>query len=318
MKSAWSCALAAPLLAWACSAPPAGDDSGSGGGGTTDGSPGTGGSTSSDGTGPQNSGGDGFDITDGNAPAMTGGAGPMEDCDGTLEVIFRDFNASHPDFEETFAGQDDIGCELVMPTLDTADGKRQPVFQASIGTGQRMITDRTISCIEPWPYVPSGIVIESALTFADWYNDVPGVNETIESTLELTASDAGTYVFDSAGTPGFFPLDGLGMNEQTQGHNYHFTTEAHMRFGYQAGQVFTFSGDDDLWIFVNNELALDLGGLHGPLTATLDFDAQADALGISVGNTYNMDIFHAERHTSASNFRIETNISCFTPVVVVR
>lgn len=242
----------------------------------------------------------------------------MEDCDTALEIIYRDFNASHPDFEEAFAGQDDLGCELVMPTLDTAGGKRQPVFQASIGTGQRMITDQTISCIEPWPYVPSGTVIESALTFADWYNDVPGTNMTIESTLELTDSGNGTYVFDSAGTPGFFPLDGQGFDEQTQGHNFHFTTEAHMRFGYTAGQTFTFSGDDDLWIFVNDRLALDLGGLHGPLTATLDFDAQAAALQITPGNTYNMDIFHAERHTSASNFRIETNISCFTPVVVVR
>lgn len=317
MKSAWSYAVVLPLLAaWACSAPPSEDDSGAGGT-TNDGSSSTGGSTSSDGTLPPNTGGSGIIITDGEAPS-TGGAGPMEDCDGTLEVIFRDFNASHPDFEETFAGQDDIGCELVMPTLDTSDGKRQPVFQASIGTGQRMITAGTISCIEPWPYVPSGTVIESALTFADWYNDVPGTNETIESTLELTESGTGTYVFDSAGTPGFFPLDGLGFNEQTQGHNYHFTTEAHMRFGYQAGQTFTFSGDDDLWIFVNDKLALDLGGLHGPLTATLDFDAQAAALGIIAGNTYNMDIFHAERHTSASNFRIETNISCFTPVVVVR
>jgi hypothetical protein len=27
-----------------------------------------------------------------------------------------------------------------------------------------------------------------------------------------------------------------------------------------------------------------------------------------------MDIFHAERHTTQSNFRIETNIQCFTTV----
>ena len=64
-------------------------------------------------------------------------------------------------------------------------------------------------------------------------------------------------------------------------------------------------------------LALDLGGMHDPIEATLDFDKQASALGISPGNTYQMDIFHAERHTSGSNFRVETNIKCFTPVVVV-
>jgi len=30
-----------------------------------------------------------------------------------------------------------------------------------------------------------------------------------------------------------------------------------------------------------------------------------------------MDIFHAERHTNQSNFRITTNIDCFTPVIVI-
>ena len=301
------------VFAWACVAPPTEAD---GAGDSGDGSDGnTGGSSSStDGPGPVGSGGSTLVVTDGSGGSIEPGTDP--DCDSVMEVVLRDFNASHSDFEETHAGQDDVGCGMVMPTLDTADGKRQPVFQGSIGTGQRMITDGIISCITPWPYTPPG-EITSALTFADWYNDVPSVNMTVEATLDLTAS-GNSFVFDSAGTPGFFPLDGQGFDEQTQGHNFHFTTEAHVRFGYQSGQVFTFSGDDDLWIFVNDKLALDLGGLHSPLTATLDFDAQAADLGIAPGNTYNMDIFHAERHTSASNFRIETNISCFTKVVVVR
>ena len=35
------------------------------------------------------------------------------------------------------------------------------------------------------------------------------------------------------------------------------------------------------------------------------------ALGLVVGQSYPMDIFHAERHTTASNFRVETTIDCF-------
>jgi len=100
------------------------------------------------------------------------------------------------------------------------------------------------------------------------------------------------------------------------GKNFLFTTEIHVMFTYKAGQAFTFRGDDDLWIFVNNRLALDLGSLHAPEQGVIDFDKQAAALGISVGQSYPMDIFHAERHTSGSNFRFETNISCFTPVDV--
>ncbi len=36
-----------------------------------------------------------------------------------------------------------------------------------------------------------------------------------------------------------------------------------------------------------------------------------DSLGLTLGETYPMDIFHAERHTNESNFRIETTIQCF-------
>ena len=118
---------------------------------------------------------------------------------------------------------------------------------------------------------------------------------------------------DRLDDPDFFPLDGLGFNEVTDGHNFHFTTEIHVMFSYQLGQRFTFRGDDDLWIFVNGRLALDVGGLHQALEGTIDFDAQAAALGIMPGGRYRMDIFHAERQTLESNFRIETNISCFEP-----
>ena len=39
----------------------------------------------------------------------------------------------------------------------------------------------------------------------------------------------------------------------------------------------------------------------------------AASLGLEVGSTYPMDIFHAERHTDQSNFRIDTTIGCFIP-----
>jgi len=58
-------------------------------------------------------------------------------------------------------------------------------------------------------------------------------------------------------------------------------------------------------------LAIDLGGLHQAREATADFDALANQLGIERGKHYTMDIFHAERMTSESNFRIETSIDCF-------
>ncbi len=265
-------------------------------------------------------------------PDGTGGKGddmePQEDCDATIELTVRDLKAEHPDME-AWQGQNEMACGLVKPDLFIgADGTRTPEFQASIGTGKRDIQNNIIIC-QDWIYEnnmnvpPNEISIQNAESFASWFSSDDSVNSTFTHTLTLTEDVAnGTFYFDSDEIGGFWPADGKGFNEVTQGHNFHFTTEAHVRFGYHGGERFTFSGDDDMWIFVNGKLALDLGGTHGKLTATIDFDAQAAALGIEKGRVYNMDIFHSERHTDASNYRVETNISCFetveVPVVVVR
>lgn len=252
----------------------------------------------------------------------------MEDCDSTLELIIRDFNTSHPDMEAADKGRDDVGCEMVEPDLFIgSDGVRTPVFQAGSGTGQRHITDGVITC-EPWVSAggvvpdPATPEISGAESFDEWYSDVDDVNMAFEHTIKLQPSpdNPDVYYYDSAEEDGgsFFPADGKGFDEDTNGHNFHFTTEAHVRFTYNAGDKFTFSGDDDMWVFVNGKLALDLGGLHMPLSATIDFDAQADELGITPGQTYNMDIFHAERHTGESNYRVETSIGCFQRVDVPR
>ena len=110
----------------------------------------------------------------------------------------------------------------------------------------------------------------------------------------------------------------MGLGNEGNPHNYHFTTELHATFDYVGGEIFnftfTFTGDDDLWLFINGRLAIDLGGLHPEVSATIDLDQIADQLQIVVGGTYPMDIFHAERRTSESNFRIQTTIECFEPV----
>jgi fibro-slime domain-containing protein len=62
-------------------------------------------------------------------------------------------------------------------------------------------------------------------------------------------------------------------------------------------------------VFVNGKLALDLGGLHAEVTGTIDLDQAAASLGIAPGKVYAMDLFHAERHTDASRFRVDTNFS---------
>lgn len=232
-----------------------------------------------------------------------------DECDTILPVLYRDFSEGHPDFEMPFQG-DEPRLQLVQPDLG-ADGK--PVFLDSVGCPRD--NERHRECNTG--FNPTQPVITSAETFGQWYRTLQGTNFEFEREIALTetAPGSGVYTF---GSNAFFPLspaEGFGETPPGQGRNFLFTTEIHTQFSYVAGQVFTFRGDDDLWIFVNGKLALDLGGMHGERTASIDFDAQATELGISPGGTYGMDVFHAERHTTQSNFYMETNIACFTPVI---
>jgi fibro-slime domain-containing protein len=251
------------------------------------------------------SGGLGGDII---IPPSTGSGSPNSECGSVLDVTYRDFNENHPDFEMPFSG-DVVRLQLVEDKLAS---DLTPVFRSSIGCPQDGANPT--KCAN---WMPTQPVMESADSFNQWYHTVDGVNIKFNKKLELTEQPpgSGTFVFDSAA---FFPLgaaEGFGItpagNSNMQ--NFLFTTEIHLNFEYKAGQKFSFRGDDDLWIFVNGRLALDLGSMHSAVLGTIDFDAQASALGITPGQTYAMDIFQAERHTTGSNFRFETNISCFIP-----
>ncbi len=236
---------------------------------------------------------------------------PTDECDGNLPVLYRDFSDSHPDFEMDFRG-DVVRRQLLEPTLG-ADGK--PVFKSSVGCPAQ---EGTPTACANWNV--SQPVITSAESFNQWYRDTPGVNMAFEQTLELVETQgANGLPFYRFSSTEFFPLrtdQGFGATPPGQNRNFLFTTEVHVTFTYVAGQRFTFRGDDDMWIFVNGKLAVDLGSMHDSKEAIIDFDAQAADLGIAVGRAYPMDIFHAERHTNASNFSIETNIACFTPAIV--
>ena len=213
-----------------------------------------------------------------------------------LTGTIRDFRVSHPDFE-TYPGKAHAG--IVLDQLGE-DGK--PVLNpAELERGDRAVT--------------------SASSFDQWFRDVPGVNVSIPHTITLQR-EGSKFVYAREKPEYFFPIDDQGYGLSMEGlrwaapgtHNYHFTYELETMFTYtdpanrDEALVFEFTGDDDVWVYINGRLAVDIGGVHGQQFGSVNLDEQAESLGLTPGGSYPLKLFFAERHTSESNFRIETTL----------
>jgi len=159
----------------------------------------------------------------------------------------------------------------------------------------------------------------------DWFEtqtfDNGYTNETCYN-LTLTKNDEGLYAF---ATDSFYPLDDFVWLDDAQTvrnpnnnlyidpndkppFNIHFTMELSAQFEYRKGQTFYFRGDDDVWVFIDSQLVVDLGGDHGPIAGSVNLDT----LGLSPGTTYSFKLFFVERNCCGSNFMMQTSLNLRT------
>ncbi len=158
---------------------------------------------------------------------------------------------------------------------------------------------------------------------ARWFEEVEGKSKNYVGSLKLNYQNEGA-VFNFSQKK-FYPLDEVDFSKSDtvnkDGHNHLFTMNFAIPFTalLSGEENFEIEADDDTFVFLDDKLILDMGGIHdamvgrfiihgdGEVYVSVDDENFAySGITIESGSAQNIRIFHADRDSDNSIFSVKT------------
>jgi fibro-slime domain-containing protein len=215
----------------------------------------------------------------------------------------RDFSRTFPDMGSGGGGGGSAGLEQGIPGIDLNLTSRKPIWNEENEAGRTLERGRLLS------------TVTIKKNFDLWFRDSPSViqKKSVRLLGNVDSGDDDDVQF--YGGSNFFPFDRMvdasSNNDNTDGkHNYYFTCEHHSEFVYThgLGAYVSYASANDGWLYVNDRLVLDLGGIHEAINKTV----RLDGLNLADGSTCKLDIYFANRLPPSSSLALTTRGVCPT------